>query len=179
MMSVRYRRRRPTVVAAATTATAAAAGDKTAPYETIMTPPLADDPKCNSEPLRTIIKEAIFDSQNFYSTRAWLADARRENDGAQAQPPKSSRKSARPPIQRRRALVDCGLCNDRLFQVICGEGKFSYVTTTEEFCQDKIADHTCYVWARNTDEDDEEPAAVGMMVDDDDDEFDFSKIELS
>lgn len=55
-------------------------------------------------------------------------------------------------------------------------GHFSYVTTTEEFCQDRIANHTCYVWARNTDEDDEEPPAALELDDDDDDSIDLSEL---
>uniref|UniRef100_A0A1I7ST75 Ground-like domain-containing protein n=1 Tax=Bursaphelenchus xylophilus TaxID=6326 RepID=A0A1I7ST75_BURXY len=35
------------------------------------------------------------------------------------------------------------------FNVVCGKGQFSYITTTDEFCQETIDDTTCYVFKRN------------------------------
>ncbi|CAD5215672.1 unnamed protein product [Bursaphelenchus okinawaensis] len=38
---------------------------------------------------------------------------------------------------------------DEQYNVICGKGQFSYITTTDEFCQDTVDDTTCYLFKRN------------------------------
>lgn len=41
---------------------------------------------------------------------------------------------------------------DGEYSILCGLGQFSYITTTDEYCQEKVNGITCYLFKQNSDD---------------------------
>ncbi|WKX98662.1 hypothetical protein Q1695_013952 [Nippostrongylus brasiliensis] len=49
-------------------------------------------------------------------------------------------------VSKRRIQAECERRLEGRYNVICARGDFSYITSTEEFCQQTVGDVTCYVF---------------------------------
>ncbi|VDP03758.1 unnamed protein product [Heligmosomoides polygyrus] len=54
-------------------------------------------------------------------------------------------------VSKRRIQSECEGRLQGRYNVICARGDFSYITNTEEFCQQTIGDVTCYVFKQLSD----------------------------
>ncbi|EYC26338.1 hypothetical protein Y032_0010g1098 [Ancylostoma ceylanicum] len=54
-------------------------------------------------------------------------------------------------VSKRRILAEAERRLGGRYNVICARGDFSYITNTEEFCQQTIGDVTCYVFKQLSD----------------------------
>ncbi|XGW15307.1 hypothetical protein V3C99_001076 [Haemonchus contortus] len=54
-------------------------------------------------------------------------------------------------VSKRRIQAECERILDGRYNVICARGDFSYITNTEEFCQQTVGDITCYVFKQLSD----------------------------
>ncbi|KIH59733.1 ground-like domain protein [Ancylostoma duodenale] len=94
------------------------------------------DAKCNSEDLRGIIIEAReYQIWNCY----WKALFTLQNIDRVTS------------VSKRRIQAEAERRLGGRYNVICARGDFSYITNTEEFCQQTIGDVTCYVFKQLSD----------------------------